>query len=254
MRWTLGQCESQAAGIDRLEAIKAVRPLSRAEKQTLAIAKAHFRAYGCRGTISRAGPSASTISQSSGVSLSSSNPMSLLDTLVGAAETVIGSGRASTTAPVAESSSPSLLSSVLRIGGTLLSSIVPGAAAAGTGLGTLAELPANASVGRATGDLNPDHFPLEAETGLTPAQTVAAYQGRRRMPSTGKVKRLVRCVGVVAASAMLGLTIPATALIATRPYRRRGISAASLRITRRTIRAVYSIQHSLSQIKPHRRR
>jgi hypothetical protein len=180
--------------------------------------------------------------------------MGLLDTLSGVVNAVAGSGRANQAGPVAETESPSLLGTIFKVGGTLLSGIVPGAAAAGTGLGTLAELPPTASSGRAISRLNPDDFPLEAEPGMTPAETVSAYQGRRRMPSTSKVKRLVRCVGVVAASAMLGLTIPATALIACRPYRRRGISAASLRITRRTIRAVYSIQHSLSQIKPHRRR
>jgi hypothetical protein len=191
-------------------------------------------------------------SPSNGVSPSTSMP-AWLDTIGAVISNVTGSGRGNTSAPsstTSDTGTGSLIGDIIRVAGTAAAAIIPGSAATGTALGTLAELGTDATSGRA---LSTD-LPLEAEPGMTPTQTVAAYQRGRRMPSTNKVRRLVRIVGVVGAASMLGLTVPATAMIAVRPYRRRGISAASLRITRRTIRAVSSIQHSLSKLTHHRRR
>lgn len=191
----------------------------------------------------------SSTSLSSGVSNFTSTPakpMGLGDIISNVVTAVTGSGRANTTAPVAEE--PSLLSNVLSIGGSILTAALPGGPGAAVALGTLADN-APVSSGRA--------IPLEAEPGLTPAQTLdrAGVVGGRgicapfRCPPTGKVRRLVRLVGVVNASAILGLPVGITATIAVRPYRRRGITAAALRTTRRTIRAVTSIQHSLSALR-----
>jgi hypothetical protein len=257
MRWSIDQCRSQAAGISRLQAEIDKPGATSAMKKALKIAKALFSEYHCKGTLSRAStaeltlsPVSSSSSSGSGrTELTNSNRtenMGLLDTLSSVVTAVTGSGRASTSGPSTDES-PSLLDVGIRAVGTVLSAVVPGAAAIGTGLGTLAESPPNSTVGRA---LNTD-LPLEYSSSNPPLSAYPMY-ARTRKPSTAKVRRLVHCVGVESAASMLGLSITDTAMIATRPYRRRGISAASLRITRRTIRAVNSITHSLSKIKRHR--
>lgn len=261
MAWTLKQCQDQADGIAWLEKLRPDPKLrTKQEKIALIAAKGYFSDHKCGKRLKSASkaemaaaPSipASTIALSNGVSPSSSNPpikpMGLGDIISTAVTAITGSGRANTTAPTAEE--PTLVGSLLGIAGNVLSAVIPGGPATAVALGTLGEtkLP---STGRAYSDM-----PLEAEPGMTATQTMTAYgygTPGLRLPSTSKVRRLVRLVGVTSAAAMLGLSVQVCAMIATRPYRRRGISAASLRITRRTIRAVNSIQHSLSKIKKHR--
>jgi len=248
VKWNLTQCLSQAAGIKRLEDLKATRRLTSQEKKVLAIAKSHYKAYGCRGTVKRSQSQLTVATPSSASPSTSETNMGLLDSLVEVVGNVVGGGRANNVGPVAAENPPGIVDDLLRVGGNILGAVLPGGAVAGPAIGaavaTLGDAPPAAINGRA--------IPLEAEPGLSPAQTYERAVGRR-LPPSSKVRRLVNLVGVSAASSILGLTVPATAMIAVRPYRRRGISAASLRITRRTIRAVNSINQSLSKIKTRRR-
>lgn len=68
----------------------------------------------------------------------------------------------------------------------------------------------------------------------------------RRTPPARVAKALVRLVGIEAASSILGISVEGVAYLATRPARRRGISARDIRCTRRTLRTIGSIQHALS--------
>jgi len=253
VKWNLEQCTSQAAGIARLEAIKATRPLTRQEKQVLAIAKAHFRSYGCKATLrqSQSNPSLILAGRSDpGVSPTNPQPtgsaMGLLDSAVGLVANVLSPGRANAVGPTPAGESPSLLENIGSIAGNVLQAVIPGGPVFG-GAATLGTLGDTSTIegGRAIAPVR-----LEAGGDISYAgDSTYAATGRRRLPASSKVRRLVHLVGVSNAASILGLSIPATAMIAVRPYRRRGISAASLRTTRRTIRAVNSINRSLSAIK-----
>lgn len=258
MKWTLAQCQSQAAGIKRLEDIGRTRKLTPAEKDAIKWGKAYYRAYGCKGTVRR-GTLPSTVSNVSGVSPSTlapstpEQPMSLLSLVGDVVAGATGSGRANTVGGTAAAESPGLLSTLGSIAGTIIGSAIGTPAvgnAVGTTLGTLAESSPTAN-GRA---IAPVRLEAGGDIVYPEDSAVTVSGGRRRLPATAKVRRLVHLVGVVNAASILGLAVPLTAMIAVRPYRRRGISAASLRITRRTIRQVNAITHSLSRIKPCRKR
>ena len=105
----------------------------------------------------------------------------------------------------------------------------------------------------------------------TPAMAGALVPGARAMiqsllavagASLGKrvtassVLSLTRELGLVAAAAALGLTaVEVAQIIATKPRRRRrGITAAQIATTRRTIRKVTSIQRALAEVCPPPRR
>lgn len=77
-----------------------------------------------------------------------------------------------------------------------------------------------------------------------------------RRVTAPSVLSLVRELGLVAAAGALGLTVVEVAqIIAARPRRRRrGITAAQIATTRRTIRKVTSIQRALSEVCPPPRR
>lgn len=175
-------------------------------------------------------------------------PRTTMPDLLSGVSTLVG--RSNTTSPVPAEAEPSLLSTV----GTYIGGLV-GVPAIGGILGTIGDAvlsttPTTSTPGRATTTSNIAPVRLEAGGDIT----YPGDAGERCPPKgfhyrTAKVKRLVRLIGVTNAAAMLGLTVPCTAMIAIRPYRRRGISAAALRTTRRTIRAVNAISHSLSCIK-----
>lgn len=74
--------------------------------------------------------------------------------------------------------------------------------------------------------------------------------------TAASVLSLTRELGIVAAAAALGLTaVEVAQIIATKPRRRRrGITAAQIATTRRTIRKVTSIQRALAEVCPPPRR
>lgn len=95
-----------------------------------------------------------------------------------------------------------------------------------------------------------------AQRGLiTELLAIASDQIGRRI-TAAQVLALVRDLGLAAAALALGLTETQTAqVIAARPRRRRrGITAASIATTRRTIRQVSSIQRQLAEFCPPPRR
>lgn len=158
-------------------------------------------------------------------------------------------GRANTSVPTAEPAAST--GTLARLGanfgtigqviGTIGDSLLSGSSAStGSGTGT----------GRAVTSV--DVFTRQ------PGAVASAWDrltgGGTRRPSTARVKRLVRLVGVSRAAEIMGVADADVAEIAIRPYRRRGISAASLRTTRRTIRQVCNIYHAFSQIKPRTRK
>lgn len=158
--------------------------------------------------------------------------------------TSILTGRSGTTAPTTTESSPGLWSTV----GTILGGTV-GMSSTGQVLGTIGDALMSNKRGRATKNRNSlaqgEYLPLEKPY---PSFSLGnGSSGGRRRPATAKVRRLVRLIGVSNAANMLNLSFEETAMIAVRPYRRRGISAASLRTTRRTLRAVARIQCALKQ-------
>jgi len=77
-----------------------------------------------------------------------------------------------------------------------------------------------------------------------------------RRPNARRVRSLVRLVGVEAAAMNLGLTVGQTAWLATRPGRRRGISARDVRTTRRVVRFACNLSSSLASVRatPRRRK
>ena len=81
-----------------------------------------------------------------------------------------------------------------------------------------------------------------------------ATLGKRVTASS--VLSLTRELGLVAAASALGLTtVEVAQIIATKPRRRRrGITAAQIATTRRTIRKVTSIQRALAEVCPPPRR
>lgn len=90
---------------------------------------------------------------------------------------------------------------------------------------------------------------------ITELLGIASEQIGRRITAS-QVLALVRDLGLAAAALALGLTETQTAqVIAARPRRRRrGITAASIATTRRTIRQVSSIQRQLAEFCPPPRR
>jgi hypothetical protein len=183
--------------------------------------------------------------------LTEDKPMGFSSVISSVVNAVTGRGT-TTSATVDDATTPSLLDSAISVVGTGLDAVLnPGSVGTRVGatLGdTALATTTSTTPGRSIAPLG--YGELEAET---PAEYTARTGRSVRGPNAGKVRRLVRLIGVANASSILGLTIGATALLAVKPARRRGISAAALRTTRRTIRAVNSIQHSLSKIK-HRRR
>lgn len=196
-----------------------------------------------------------------GASLTSSNSPAPMANILGNLLNTVGTlvGRSNATGPdTTPDTSPSILDTVLNVGRDVLSAVVPGGPVVNS-LATLGDTATNSGTGRATPTFALTDsertlgFNIEAPSVGTGTAVAVGNKGRR-LPPSSKVRRLVNLVGVVNAAGILGLAVPLTAMIAVRPYRRRGISAASLRITRRTIRAVNSINHSLSKIRAHRRR
>lgn len=92
------------------------------------------------------------------------------------------------------------------------------------------------------------------EAGTRMMGYVLGAGGRRTRVSARQVKSLVRLTGVEATSMALGLSIADTAYLATRPSRRRGISARDVRTTRRVVRFACNLSQSLCAIKPRARR
>lgn len=182
-------------------------------------------------------------------------PTATMPSLLSGVSTALVNGRATTTAPTADAPSGGFLTTV----GTILGNAV-GLPTLGTTLGTVGDAvltgqsstqTATTTPGRAVTSLaaptSVDVFARQPGAVGTAVDRLLGRGGKR--PNTAKVKRLVRLIGVSNAADLLGVSDADVAMIAIRPARRRGISAASLRITRRTIRAINSINHSLSCIK-----
>ncbi len=84
-----------------------------------------------------------------------------------------------------------------------------------------------------------------AMMGRALSSAMSGMFSRARRPSAARARALVRLVGVEIAAMTLGTTVPMVAYLATRPARRRGISARDVRTTRRVVRFARSITHSL---------
>ena len=165
----------------------------------------------------------------------------------------------------------SLLGGAASIAGGLIGGPVGGAVAAAGGLlsRSLAPQPALAPTavavqaprigGTQTG---PSATPVVGSAIAVAGRTLVAgllsmagvTLGRRVTASS--VLALVRELGLVAAAGALGLTaVEVAQIIAARPRRRRrGITAAQIATTRRTIRKVTSIQRALAEVCPPPRR
>lgn len=251
MKWTLQQCESQAAGIATLERLKESRALTKQEKQTLAIAKSHYNAYGCKKTISS---QLSRESLASSSSVSASEPLTnrLMPSILDTVSTAVGSltGRStSTTAPVAGERTPGALESLgTAIGGNLGT---VGAALGGV-LGTLGDSAITSRTSATTTLPGRSNASDEIVINAGPFSVVRWGSSR-----TEAIKKLLRWFGLEQTSALTGATPQQIAYVVTRPRRRRGITAASIRTTKRVIRQINSLNHQLSKIHhraPARRR
>lgn len=84
---------------------------------------------------------------------------------------------------------------------------------------------------------------------------ISGANGMRR-PSARRARALVRLVGVEVAAMTLGISVPMVAYLATRPGRRRGISARDVRTTRRVVRFACNLSSSLASVRaaPRRRK
>jgi len=182
--------------------------------------------------------------------------------LLSAATSLIGdTGRATTSAPNPQTAaSPGALS---VLGGALGGLIgIPGV---GTALGTigdsvLSQTSGTGTTGRATTTTTAKvsgGVLSGVQTGLVRSgQALGLVSGARALGLVGlprgtarMAKTLTRFTGLAAAAEALGLTLEQAAYLVTRPTRRRGITAASLRTTRRTLRQVHSITRSFKKLR-----
>lgn len=163
-------------------------------------------------------------------------------------------GRASTTAPTADNSAVNG-GSLSRVG-----SLLPGAwGTVGNVLGTIGDsiltgrsgranqsVEAPTTVGRA--GVRSNFTPIVVGSAGAVARVGAAMWPRVAPWIARAAKLLVKTAGVVTAAEVLGLTTDHVAHLAVKPRRRRGITAASMRTTRRTIRQVCSLHSQLRAI------
>jgi len=185
-----------------------------------------------------------------------------MPSLLSAAASLVGdTGRATTSAPTAQTAaSPGALS---VLGGALGGLIgLPGV---GTALGTigdsvLSQTSGTGTTGRATTTTTAKvsgGVLSGVQTGLVRSgQALGLVSGARALGLVGlprgtarMAKTLTRFTGLAAAAEALGLTLEQAAYLVTRPTRRRGITAASLRTTRRTLRQVHSITRSFKKLR-----
>ena len=165
----------------------------------------------------------------------------------------------------------SILGAAASIGGAILGGPVGGAVAAAGGALTRSLAPSPALAPTAVSVAAPRIGGTQTGPSATPAMAGALIPvGRQlitgllsvagatlgRRVTANSVLSLVRELGIVAAAAALGLTaVEVAQIIAARPRRRRrGITAAQIATTRRTIRKVTSIQRALAEVCPPPRR
>jgi len=140
---------------------------------------------------------------------------------------------------------------LINVGQSLIQSwLMPGRAMMGAAIAPMAGM-----AGRMAGGMLVDAGVSMAGRALT-SMFSDRPGGGLRMPSSRRVRALVRLVGVEAASMTLDLPIGQTAWLATRPGRRRGISARDVRTTRRVVRFACNLSSSLASVRaaPRRKR
>ena len=165
----------------------------------------------------------------------------------------------------------SLLGGAASIVGGLIGGPVGGAVSAAGGLVTRSLAPQPALAPTSVAVAAPRIGGTQTGPSATPAMAGALVPGARAMitgllsvagatlgrrVTANSVLALTRELGIVAAAAALGLTaVEVAQIIAARPRRRRrGITAAQIATTRRTIRKITSVQRALAEVCPPPRR
>lgn len=167
------------------------------------------------------------------------------------------------TAPTAAPMMMQSGSFVQNLGG-LLGRAVTGGSPTGDAIGTLLGTVAGTVVGGLGGSDMPGRAntpvtampfvvaPMAGTAGRALMTGMAAMGAGALMTRIGRglarqIRLLVPAVGLETAASILGLTVPQAAMAYTRRRRRRGISAADVRRTYRTLNFVAGVQRRLSQ-------
>lgn len=166
-------------------------------------------------------------------------------------------------APTAAAPTMNQGSFVENLGG-LLGRAVTGGSPTGDAIGTLLGTVAGTVVGGLGGSDMPGRSNVPVTAMPFVVAPMAGMAGRALMTGMGmaaaagimgrlgrgvsrQLRRLVPVVGLEVAASILGLTLPQAAMAFTRRRRRRGISAADVRRTYRTLNFVAGVQRRLSQ-------